>query len=296
MQVLACLNGEIMPVEQARVSVWDRGFVFGDSVYEVFRMYQGRCWLEEEHLTRLRRSLKELDFAPHDLPGMMKRVYETIAASGIAEGTVYIQITRGVAPRSHPFPDPAVRPTEVIIIRPYDDGPTSRLRREGVPMISHPDIRWKRCDIKSTNLLANVLAIEAAHRAGAFEAVLVDAGGLVTEATHTSLLWVRGGRVEGTPEGHEILPGMTRQLVLKLLEPLGIPFAETRVTLEEIKSADELILVGTTTEVVPVVEVDGAKIGSGRPGPIARRLHDAYEAAVHRWLAEEPAAIPAGSV
>lgn len=129
---------------------------------------------------------------------------------------------------------------------------------------------------------------------GAFEAVLIDADGFVTEATHTSLLWVRGGRLEGTPEGHEILPGMTRQLVLKLLEPLGIPFVGTRVTLEQLKAADELILVGTTTEVVPVIEVDGAKIGPGQPGPVARRLHDAYEAAVHRWLADKPAAIPAG--
>jgi D-alanine transaminase len=222
---------------------------------------------------------------------MMQRVYDTIAASGIKEGTVYIQITRGVAPRWHPFPYPPVPPTEVIVVRPYDDGPTARLRQQGVTMISHPDIRWKRCDIKSTNLLANVLAIEAAHRAGAFEAVLFDPEGFVTEATHTSLLWVRNGRLEGTPEGHEILPGMTRQLVLKLLEPLGIPFAGTRVTLEQLKAADELILVGTTTEVVPVIEVDGAKIGSGQPGPIARRLHEAYEAAVHRWLAEKPSAV-----
>ena len=225
MQVLACLNGEIMPVEEAKVSVWDRGFVFGDSVYEVFRMYQGRCWLEMEHLARLKRSLGELDFAPHDLTRMMERAYATIRASEIKEGTLYVQITRGVAPRSHPFPHPSVPPTEVIIVRPYDDEPTSRLRETGVPMISHPDLRWKRCDIKSTNLLANVLAIETARCAGAYEAVLIDAQGFVTEATHTSLLWVREGRLEGTPEGHEILPGMTRQLVLRLVGLLDIPFA-----------------------------------------------------------------------
>jgi D-alanine transaminase len=288
MQVLACLNGEIMPAEQAKVSVWDRGLLFGDSVYEVFRMYQGRCWLEEEHLARLRRSLGELDFAPYDLAGLVERIYRTIAASGIKEGTLYVQITRGVAPRSHPFPNPPVPPTEVIIVRPYDDGPTDRLRRTGVPIISHPDLRWKRCDIKSTNLLANVLAIETAKRAGAFEAVLVDSNGCVTEATHTSLLWVRGGRMEGTPEGHEILPGMTRQLVLRLLTELGIPFAGCHVTLDELKAVDELILVGTTTEVVPVVAVDGARIGTGQPGPITRRLHQAYEAAVRRWLDSNP--------
>ncbi len=253
MQVLACLNGEIMPVEEAKVSVWDRGFVFGDSVYEVFRMYQGRCWLEVEHLARLERSLRELDFAPHDLTRLMERAYQTIKAGGIEEGTLYVQITRGMAPRSHPFPKPPVRATEVIIVRPYDDGPTARLRQTGVPMISHPDLRWKRCDIKSTNLLANVLAIETAHRAGAYEAVLIDAQGFVTEATHTSLLWVRQRRLEGTQEGHGILPGTTRQLLLRLIGSLQIPFVSNQVTLEELKAADELILVGTTTEVVPAV-------------------------------------------
>ncbi len=295
MQVLACLNGEIMPVEEAKVPVQDRGFLFGDSVYEVFRMYQGRCWLEVEHLARLKRSLGELDFAPHDLSRMMQRAHETIRASGIKEGTLYVQITRGVAPRSHPFPHPPVPPTEVIIVRPYDDGPTARLRERGVPMISYPDLRWKRCDIKSTNLLANVLAIETARRAGAYEAVLIDAQGFVTEATHTSLLWVREGRLEGTPEGHEILPGMTRQLVLRLIGSLDISFKGAHVTLNELKAADELILVATTTEVVPVIELDGAPIGTGTPGPIALRLHRAYEAAVQDWLADLALARPAAA-
>lgn len=295
MQVLACLNGEIMPVEEAKVPVWDRGFLFGDSVYEVFRMYQGRCWLEVEHLARLKRSLGELDFAPHDLSRMMQRAHETIRASGIKEGTLYVQITRGVAPRSHPFPHPPVPPTEVIIVRPYDDGPTARLRERGVPMISHPDLRWKRCDIKSTNLLANVLAIETARRAGAYEAVLIDAQGFVTEATHTSLLWVREGRLEGTPEGHEILPGMTRQLVLRLIGSLDISFKGAHVNLNELKAADELILVATTTEVVPVIELDGAPIGTGTPGPIALRLHRAYEAAVQDWLVDLALARPAAA-
>jgi D-alanine transaminase len=200
-----------MPVEQARVPVWDRGFLFGDSVYEVWRTYRGRCWLEPEHLARLRRSLKEMEFPAVDLERLMDRVHRTVAQSEIKEGTVYVQITRGVAPRVHVFPDPSVPPTELIVVRPYDDAPTARLRAAGASMISQTDIRWKRCDVKSTNLLGNVLAIEAARRAGCQEAVLVDDDGLVTEATHSSLIWVRDGRLEGTPEGHEILPGMTRQ-------------------------------------------------------------------------------------
>jgi D-alanine transaminase len=288
MQVLACLNGKIMPVEEAKVSVWDRGFLFGDSVYEVFRLYQGRCWLEEDHLARLSRSLRELEFPPHDLHRMMYRTYQTIEASGIQEGTLYVQITRGVAPRSHPFPAPPVSATEVIIVRPFDDQPAARLRESGARLISLPDLRWKRCDIKSTNLLANVLAIETARRTGAYEAVLIDSHGFVTEATHTSLLWVRSGRLEGTPDGHEILPGMTRRLVLRLIERLEIPFASIQVTLEELKASDEVILVGTTTEVVPVIQIDAAPIGAGQPGPVARRLHHAYETAVGAWLSGEP--------
>jgi D-alanine transaminase len=288
MEVLACLNGETMPVEQARIPVSDRGFLFGDAVYEVFRMYRGRCWLEPEHLARLNRSLKELDFQPHDLGRLVERMHRTIVASRIQEGTVYIQITRGVAPRAHAFPNPPVPPTELIIVRPYDDGPTARLRQTGVSVISQPDWRWERCDIKTTNLLANVLANEAAHRAGCYEAVLVDASGLVTEATHSSLFWVRHGRLEGTPEGHEILPGMTRQRSLRLVETLAIPFLDTRVSLAELAAADEVILTGTTIEVLPIVRIDEKTIGSGRPGAVALRLQEAFRQEVGRWLASQP--------
>jgi D-alanine transaminase len=283
MEVLACLNGEIMPVEQARVPVWDRGFLFGDSVYEVWRTYGGRCWLEPEHLARLRRSLKELEFPQVDLERLMDRLHRTLAASGIKEGTVYVQITRGVAPRAHAFPDPSVPPTELIVVRPYDDTATAQLREFGASMISHPDLRWKRCDVKSTNLLGNVLALETARRAGCQEAVLVDSAGFVTEATHSSLLWVRNGRLEGTPEGHEILPGMTRQHVLRLAVGARIPFEATRITLPDLFAAEEVILFGTTIEVLPVVRIDDRKIGEGRPGPIARRLGTALHQELAGW-------------
>lgn len=286
MEVLACLNGETMPVEQARVPVWDRGFLFGDSVYEVCRIYRGRCWLEAEHFARLKRSLRELDFPAVDLDRLIGRVHATIAASGIQEGTVYIQLTRGVAPRSHAYPDPPVPPTELVVVRPYDDSAVERCRETGVAVISHPDLRWKRCDIKTTNLLANCMATEAARRAGCFEAILVDAQGRVTEATHTSLLWVRRGRLEGTPEGPEILPGTTRQLVLRLVKAIDIPFAEVQVTLDELKAADEVILVGTTSEVVPIVRLDGDPIAGGSIGPVARRLWAAYHLEVERWLGD----------
>ena len=285
---LACLNGEVMPVDQAKVPVWDRGFLFGDSVYEVFRLYEGRCWLEDEHVARLRRSLAEMAFPGVDLDALLGRVHATTAASGVGDGTAYIQITRGVAPRQHAFPSPAVPPTELIVVRPYDDGPTQTLRESGVPVVSHPDLRWKRCDVKSTNLLGNVLANEAAHKAGAYEAVLVDGEGLVTEATHSSVLWVVGGRLGGTPEGNLILPGMTRHFTLRLAEAAGLPFGPGRVTLDRLKAADEVILLGTTIEVLPVVKIDGRPVGGGAPGPLTRRLQNAHRAEVERWLAPQP--------
>jgi D-alanine transaminase len=287
MEVMACLNGEIMPVEQARVPVWDRGYLFGDAVYEVWRSYHGRLWLESPHRERLRRSLRELEFPAVDLDRLTQRAYRTLAASGIAEGTVYVQVTRGVAPRAHAFPDPPVPPTELIIVRPYDDGPTARLRETGAALISHPDLRWKRCDVKSTNLLGNVLAMEAARKAGCHEAVLIDSAGLVTEATHSSLIWVRDGTLQGTPEGHEILPGTTRNYVLRLAEAINVPFRPSRVTQSEFLAADEVILFGTTIEVLPVVAVDSHKIGTGCPGPIARRLGEAFRDELKRWLAGE---------
>jgi len=287
MEVLACLNGEIMPVEQARVPVWDRGFTFGDSVYEVWRTYRGRLWLELEHLARLRRSLKELEFPPIDLDRLMERAHRTIAAGRVQEGTVYVQVTRGVAPRAHAFPLPPVPATELLIVRPYDDGPTARLRETGASVISHADLRWKRCDVKSTNLLGNVLAMEAAHRAGCHEAVLIDSAGFVTEATHSSLNWVRGGCLQGTPEGYEILPGTTRQHILRLAQTIEIPFVATRVTLRELLAADEVILFGTTIEVLPVVRVDNQVIDGGRPGPIARRLDRAFRDELEGWLGSQ---------
>lgn len=287
---MACVNGELMPPEQATVPVYDRGFLFGDSVYEVCRIYRGRCWLEAEHLDRLQRSLAELDFDPYDIDGLVDRIYRTIRASFVGEGLVYIQITRGVAPRTHTYPDPPVKPTEVIIVRPYNDASMAAKRAAGVPIISRPDLRWKRCDIKSTNLLANVMAVEAAKRAGAFEAILVDEEGYVTEATHSSLLWVREGKLEATPEGPEILPGTTRRLAKQLSETIGVPFVESRLTLEELPKVDEAILVGTSVEVLPVSRVDGQTIGSGSPGPICQKLQKAYKDAVDAWLAEAEAA------
>jgi D-alanine transaminase len=285
MDGLACLDGEIMPVDQAKVPIWDRGFLFGDAVYEMMRVYGGRCWLEADHMGRLKRGLAALEFPEVSLEGLTARVRKTVAAAKLGDGTVYIHITRGVAPRKHAFPRPPVPPTELIVARPYDDGPTAELRESGTKVISYPDLRWKRCDVKSTNLLANVLANEAARRADCHEAILVGEDGLVSEASHSSVMWVRGGLLVGTPEGHEILPGTTRLATLRLAEAIGLPVEESRVTLDELVAADEVMLMATTSEVLPVVEIDDRRVADGVPGPVARALQAAHKDAVARWLA-----------
>jgi len=286
MPSLACLNGEILPVEEARVPVWDRGFTFGDSIYEVFRLYSGRLWLESEHVARLRRSLAEMEFPKVDLTLLLDRVRRTVELSKVREGTAYIQITRGVAPRTHAFPDASTPPTEVIIIRSYEDDSTAELRETGVAVISHADLRWGRCDVKSTNLLGNVLALEHAKRAGAYEAILIGRDGLVTEATHSSVLWVRNGRLEGTPDGPEILPGTKRHFVQSLAHKADLSFSETRITLDDLLNCDEVMLLGTTIEVLPVTTIDGRRVGDGTPGPLARKMQAAYWSSVERWLSD----------
>jgi D-alanine transaminase len=229
-----------------------------------------------------------MEFPPVDLEALTARMHRTISASGVEEGTAYIHVTRGVAPRAHAFPEPPVPPTELIVVRTYDDAATARLRETGVATMTHPDLRWKRCDVKSTNLLANVMAHQAAHRAGCFEAIQFGEDGLVTEATHSSALWVRQGRIEGTPEGPGILPGTTRQCLLRVAAEAGVPFAPAQVTVDELKRADEVLLMGTTIEVLPVVRVDDVAISGGRPGPVTRRLQEAFREAVERWLAPQP--------
>lgn len=281
---LACLNGEVMPSEEAKVSVWDRGFVFGDAVYEVCRIYHGRSWLEQEHFDRLERSLKEMEIQGVDLKQLRTRMHDTIYQSNILEGTVYIQITRGVAPRAHAFPNPPVPPTELIAVRSYDDTKTSENREKGVIIHSYPDLRWGRCDVKSTNLLANCIALEHVKRQGAFEAALFDKNNLVTEATHSSILWVRNGQLQGTPHQDNILPGCTRLLAGQLAESLNMTIQDEKISLDDLKTADEVLLMGTTIEVMPVVKVDDSVIADGQPGPVTRKLQNAYKLALREWL------------
>jgi D-alanine transaminase len=284
MDALANVGGRIMPLAEVRISVLDRGFLFGDSVYEVLRVYQGRPWLVEEHRERLRRSLEAVRIDVVDLDRLHRRMLDTIAAGPFAEATVYIQITRGTAPRSHAFPKDTP-PTEILWVSEFND-PYAHQRKEGAAVILQPDLRWERCDIKSTNLLANVLAMQAAKEAGCVEALLYLADGSLTEGTHSSLFGVKAGSLITAPNGPTVLPGCTRRLLFRLASQLGVPVQERLLRRDELPEVAELFLSGTTTEVLPVVRVDGKPIGDGTPGPVTRRLQEAYGEAVRAWLGD----------
>lgn len=280
---LANLHGTMMALEDVKISAQDRGFLFGDAVYEVMRIYRGRVWLEAEHLDRLRRSLAEIRIHGVDLERLMRRMHETIAAGPFGEAMVYLHVSRGAAPRKHAFPKQAT-PLELLWVQDYDDAATARHRHHGTKVITHPDLRWGRCDIKSTNLLANVLANQAAAEAEAVEALLYLPDETMSEASHSSFFTVRNGIVQTTPLKANILPGITRNFLVDLIGKIGIPLEERPISREELFHCDEVFLSGTTSEVLPVVRIDDRTLGDGKPGPISRRLLAAHIQAVEEFL------------
>ncbi len=282
---LAHFQDRIQPLEDVRIPALDRGFLFGDSVYEVLRVYGGKPWLEAEHWRRLERSLAEVRIASIDLERLRARVRETIAAGPFGEAMVYVQITRGAAPkRRHAF-NTALTPTELLWVEDYDDAPTAAKRATGVAVITHPDLRWQRCDIKSTNLLANVLANTVAAERGAAEALFYLPDGYLSEASHSTVFWVKNGDLFTTPSEENILPSITRQSLIDLATQEGIPFREGKLKGIDIFGIDEIFLAATTSEVLPVVTVDGRPIADGRPGPVSRRLLAAHQRAVAAFVA-----------
>ena len=276
MPEIAYVNGRFGPLAEAVVSVEDRGYQFADGVYEVVATYGGCPFALEPHLTRLQSNLEALHL-PLDLRayGLRAKLMEGIERSGFSETLVYIQVTRGVAPRQHQFPPTPVSPTVVMTFKKLHSRPAA-LYDHGVEVISTADLRWKRCDIKSIALLPNILAKQAAAQVGAFEALLVDAAGRVTEGASTSAFCVRTGRLCTAPVGPHILPSITRGILLDLARQLGIPIEEEFCTLDQFKAADEVFIAGTTLEAMPVVRIDDAVIGEGSPGPITQQIRAAF--------------------
>lgn len=278
MSRIAYVNGRYLPHARASVHVEDRGYQFGDGVYEVVLIHRGRLVDEDGHLDRLDRSLQEIRIAPPMARGPLRAVMrEVIRRNRIEDGMIYMQVTRGVARRDHPFPK-AAKPALVMTARaltPFDPAAA----RTGVEAITIPDIRWKRCDIKTIGLLPNVLGKQQAREAGAYEAWLVAEDGTVTEGT-SSNAWIvtREGELVTRNLSGAILGGITRRAILDLARAAGVRFAERAFTVAEAKAAREAFVSSATSLVKPVVRLDGQSIGNGHVGEVTDRLIALYAA------------------
>jgi len=279
------LNGSYVPKEEALIPVDDRGFLLSDGIYEVTPAYAGRFFRMDRHLARMRRGLGELRIAfdPERLREVHRRL---LADNGLEDeevSIVYVQVTRGVAPRTHAFPEGRVEPTVYAFAKAFQRPPREAWE-QGFAAVTVPDRRWARVDIKSIALLPNVLAQQAAAEAGATDALLVK-DGVAIEGAHSNFFAVLGGTVVTHPRSNAILPGITREYVLELVDELGLPAEERPIQLEELLGAEEAFFTGTTTEIRPTVRIDGRAVGEGRPGPITKRISEAFHEGVRATAA-----------
>jgi len=278
MSRIAYVNGRYLPRDEAAVSVEDRGFQFADGVYEVCEVRGGRLVDEGRHMARLDRSLRELRIARPMSPAALAVVLrETVRRNRVRDGIVYLQVTRGAAPRDFPFPAEGTLPSVVVTARSNDLSRLERVAADGIAVVTTPDIRWQRVDIKSVALLPNVLAKQIARDQGAREAWLVDARGYVTEGA-SSNAWIvsKDGVLITRPLGTDILPGITRSVVLDLVKAQGLRFEERAFTVEEAYAAREAFVTSASQIVQPVVRIDGRPVGNGAPGLVASALRQDY--------------------
>ena len=276
----AYVNGRYVPHGQAGVHIEDRGLQFGDSIYEVCGLFDGRLTDEEPHLDRLERSLGETRMTmPLSRTALKLVMRELVRRNGVRDGLLYLQVTRGAFRRDHPIPKTKSRPTLVMTVRAMDPAVTRAKREHGIAVITQADERWARCDIKTTQLLANVLAKTAAREEGAYEAWLVDDEGFVTEGTSTNA-WIvtASGEIVTRNLSHAILPGVTRQVILAAAAEAQLTVKERKFTLQEAHTAKEAFISSATGAAIPVVNIDANIIGDGKPGALTRRIFELYAA------------------
>lgn len=271
MPELAYLNGVIMPIENAVVPVEDRGYNFGDAVYEYVASYNGRLFYLEPHLDRLEHSMAALAFPPLPREKIRTAIETLFAEAAIDRAGIYIQISRGVAPRDHAFPADAELQFLMILRRVHEK--PAVLREKGAAAITVTDIRWGRCDIKTVQLLPNVLAKQQALEAGAYDAIFVAETGEVREGTSSNLFIVKDQGLITHPLTPRILPGITRMIILDICRAGGLSIEEAYFDKAALYAADEVFMSGTITEVLPITRIDGKPIGDGAVGPVARRLN-----------------------
>lgn len=279
--MIVYFNGRFIPKAEVKISPDDRGFLFADGTYEVIRSYNGKLFRMEDHLIRISRSLEQIR-----IKGVNVNSLEAVSDKLIKENhledkdaSVYIQVTRGVAGiRSHAFPSENMPPTVYAYANAFQI-PAEKWRN-GVKAVLMPDIRWSRCDIKGLGLQANVLANQQAKENGAEEAVFVR-NGVVTEGSHTNFCAVLNGELLTHPDGNYILSGITRTVVLSLCKKLNMPHREFPIFESQLKDAEECMILGTTTEIMPVVQINDRKVGTGKPGPVTLKLQQAFQEVVN---------------
>jgi D-alanine transaminase len=274
--VIVYLNGQYLPLEEAKISVLDRGFIFGDAVYEVWRLVNGKLFESEKHLDRLHNGLRDVHITP-PAEAQKARLQEIsdrlVKDNGLnQEGSLFLEMSRGAAPRAHQYPKPAVPPTVFLMASPFT--PPEDLRAKGAGVILIDDVRWKRCNVKTTQLLPNVMAKQQAFENDCLDAIFVR-DDIVTETSHANVMAVVNGTLWTHPIDGSVLPGVTRDVVLELAKKNGVPVREEGMTVDAFRKADEVFLVGTLSDVMPIVKVDGKQVGAGKPGPVSLKLFKA---------------------
>ncbi|AFC28892.1 D-alanine aminotransferase [Paenibacillus mucilaginosus 3016] len=270
-------QNQFLPKDEVRISPEDRGYYFGDGAYEVIRVYHGKLFEADAHYDRLVRTAEAIHMTlPLSKQELLDGLNELVKRNQVQEGTVYLQYTRGIAPRAHSFPQGA---EPVLMAYAGDLKRPLAAMENGIRTVTMDDIRWLRCDLKTLNLLANTMAKQHALSQGADD-VILHRQGTVTECSASNAAIVKNGRIITHPANHLILHGITRMVMLRLAERLGIPAEERPFTLDELQAADEVFITGTTVEVTPVVSVDGLPVSGGQPGPVTRRLQEAFSEAI----------------
>ena len=274
--MIAYFNGEFLEKDKVRISPDDRGFLFADGLYEVIRSYRGTPFRIRDHIERLNYGADHLRLGVRDFT-YLEPVAQALLEKNDLKGdaTVYVQVTRGTAPRGHAFPDPAPAPTVLASAAEFDPVKTMDSRENGISVITVPDQRWARCDMKTVALTANVLANQAALENNAREALFVR-DGIVLEGTHSNFMAVMGNCLVTAPASNYILHGITRKVVLELAAAKGIEVRQAPVFKTELSRISEAFITGTTTEITPVTAIDGVPVGPGTPGPVTRSLQDAF--------------------
>ncbi len=275
--MIAFFNGEYLPKEEISISPDDRGFLFADGLYEVVLCVKGKPFCLQEHLKRLGKGAMQLRFPSADFMWLEEVVQELLQKHRLerSDAVVYMQLTRGAAPRNHPFPAKETPLTVYLFVRPFDQTEAEAARQRGIAAITVADQRWARCDLKSIGLTANILANQQAMEAGVGEAIFMR-DGILLEGSHSNFAGVRDGKLVTFPACHRILDGVTRQQTLALASSLGIEVALEPIFINDLGSYDELMVLATTMKITPVVQLDGRQIGDGTPGSVVRHLQEGF--------------------